>query len=111
MKMLEEIRILIVNFLNIIIISNPYIFLNFWSFIHLMVGVGIMYLFLNRKIPTPFLFLFMILVGWEVIEYAFYTSWFTHLFLVETTLDSLWDVIIGMLGGTVVYFSKWKKKQ
>ena len=109
--MFNEIRLLIGNFLGIIIVDTPYIFLSLWSFVHLIFGVGIMYLFISRKIPAPFLFLFVLLVGWEVIEYAFYTSWFIDLFISETTIDSLWDIIIGMLGGTIIYFSKWTKKQ
>lgn len=104
--MLEEIRVLIGNFLNIIIIDNPYIFVNLWSFIHLMMGAGIMYLFLKYKISTPFLFLFGILFTYEIVEYVLYTYLLTNIFIPETLIDVTWDMIIGMLSGTTVYFYK-----
>jgi len=103
--MLNEIRIFIANILNIVIIDNPYVFLDLWSFVHLFAGIGIMYLLLKRRIPIPFLFLFVFVVVFEIIEYAFYTHLFTQLFIPEMTLNVIWDIIIGMLGGTITYFS------
>ena len=46
---------------------------------------------------------------YEVIEYILYTN-LTSLFIPETHLDVIWDMIIGMAGGLIIFFKKREKK-
>lgn len=95
--MVVPIMIQIADFLNTIIISNQFIFINLWSFGHLLFGAVLMYLFLiDRK--DRFLKLFGLLVLYEIFEVLVIASG-SSLFRIESGIDQLYDLIFGILGG------------
>jgi len=84
----------IADFLNIILINNVFIFVNLWSFVHLVSGF-----LLYRYVSKDFLFLFLILISYELFEIIFYNV----LFVPELWTDIVWDIIIGMIGIWIAY--------
>lgn len=102
----NPVRLALISLLNTVIIDNSFIFLSLWSVGHLFLGGIITYILFNIKVQREriLICLFVILFSYEVIEYTLYTS--TSLFLQESSLDVIWDIIIGMLGGTIVFLRK-----
>ncbi len=92
---------IIADFLNIILIDNVFIFVNVWSFVHLVSGF-LLYRFVTKK----FLFIFLLLLVYELFEILFYTV----LFIPEIGIDIVWDLIIGMFGSYIAYkWFNWKR--
>ena len=113
--MINEIRLKIAEFLNIVIFDEKFIFLNMWHLVHLVSGVIIMFFIfkLFGKMRGRFLKLWMllgILVVYEAFE-LFFVAGGSGLFLAETKLDVLGDLVFGFLGGLLVYFTYPKKKR
>ena len=113
--MINEIRLKITEFLNIVILDNKLIFLNMWHFVHLISGAIIMFFIfrLFKKMRGRLLKLWVllgILVVYEAIE-LFFVAGGSNLFLAETRLDLLGDLAWGLLGGLLVYFIYPKKQR
>ncbi len=100
------------DFLNTIIFQNSWIFINFWSIVHIILGFLVM-LFLIKKFKMSFWKSFSIFVSllviWELFEFSFYSrsDW---LFKAETNLDVIWDILSGMLGGALCFRLNGDKK-
>ena len=107
----NPIRLAIANLLNIPIIQNSFIWINVWSIIHLLSGIGIFYLLIKTfKIKKyAFVYLFALLLIFEIFEFFCYTNWFVEYFIREEYVDVFWDITISMLGGVVAWLI-WKKK-
>lgn len=106
---------MITDFLNIVILDEKFIFLNLWHVVHFISGIIIMFLIflLFKKMKGRLLKLWMllgILVVYETIELFFFASG-SSLFFVETKLDTFGDLVVGILGGLLVYFTYPKKKR
>ncbi|MBU1027941.1 MAG: hypothetical protein KKF48_02750 [Nanoarchaeota archaeon] len=99
--MINSIRLQITDFLNIIIFQNSFFFLNFWSVVHLLFGVGIMYILIKKEVRCKFLFLFSLFSLWELFEF-FMIGMGSSLFLREFSIDVFYDIVYGMLGGFVI---------
>lgn len=108
-KMLDSIRIPIADFLNIILFQNKYIFINIWSIIHLIFGVGIMYFLIKWKIKWKYSILLVLLIVWELFEYFLYGIIQSSLFIPELFIDVIYDILIGMFGGFIATLI-WKNK-
>jgi hypothetical protein len=113
--MINEIRLKITEFLNIVILDNKLIFLNMWHLVHFISGVIVMFFIfkLFKKMRGRLLKLWMflgILIVYETIE-LFFVAGGSSLFMAETKLDLFWDLIFGFLGGLLVYFTYPKKKR
>ena len=108
----HPLRLAIASVLNIIIIDNSFIFLNVWSLGHLLFGGLVTYILFKIKAQKEFIliYLFFILFSYEIIEYILYNN-LTSLFLPESFVDVIWDLLIGITGGILVFFKKtrWKK--
>ena len=88
-------------YLNTVMVSNKYVFLNYWSWVHLCSGILIMLILTNLlglSVINSLIALFVLVILWELFEYVV-TEWFNLFYIRETFIDSAWDVIIGMLGG------------
>lgn len=108
--LLNQIRINIANFLNITLIDKPYIYLNFWSFLHMSSGFLIMAI-LNKnekiKLYEKYIITFILLVLWELFELSF-TSNGSNLFLLEKRKDIFFDLVMGMAGAFIKNINfKW----
>lgn len=110
--MINEIRLIIADFLNVVIINNNLIFLNFWHLVHFCFGMIIMWIIFDKfkKAREKLSVLLMSLILWEVFEWAVIMGGFL-LFRGETGLDILFDLIAGFLGGIIIYHYKTKKKK
>ena len=83
--------------------------------IHFISGVIIMFFIfkLFKKMRGKLLKLWMLLgllVIYETIELFFVASG-SNFFMAETKLDIFWDIVLGFLGGILVYFTYPKKKR
>ena len=107
----NPIRLAIGDFLNISIIQNSYIWINMWSVVHLVIGFLIIYLLIKvfKLKKYTLIYLFILLLIYEIIEFQFYTRWFVVYFMAEKFIDMLWDMVIGMFGGLIAWLI-WKKK-
>ncbi len=85
-----------------VIAKTDYFFIDYWSFIHFLNGLLIVF-FLNRiRSRHTFPILLAILLGWEIIEISFiYLS--IAVFDPETLPDQFTDLIIGLSGGLCVW--------
>jgi hypothetical protein len=80
------------NLFNKVIISNNLIFIDGWSLLHFIGGFIIIKYLLSEK-RNPLYSLFIILVLYEIYEIIFNIQ--------ESSLNRIWDLIIGMIGGYV----------
>ncbi len=86
-----------------IIFSTDYFFVDYWSFVHLINGFIIIFIFKRYNYKHPFFILMSILIGWEIIEISFiYFS--IKVFNPETIPDQITDIFIGFLGGLIMQF-------
>lgn len=77
------------NILNYTLIDNSFIFINLWSFIHLLSGF-LLYKYITQN---PYSLLILIIV-YEFIEFALWGVMFKP----ETPIDIIWDIIMGIIG-------------
>lgn len=81
-----------------VIFSTNYFFIDFWSFVHLINGILIIFFLKRFNFRRPFYILMIVLSGWEIIEISFiYFS--IKVFNPETIPDQFTDIFIGLLGG------------
>ncbi len=114
-KMLNELKSFMLaaaDFLNIPLIDNSYIFWDSYSLIHFFLGFIVMFFIYKypKKHNLRFFVLFLLLGLWEVFELVIIATG-SQLFRVDSTLNTLWDVIIGMLGGYLYWSIKEKRKK
>jgi len=100
--MLNELRIEMADFLGSTIIKSDYFFVDYWTFVHLFSGVLIMSFifrfFKDINSHEKFLLLFFLVAVWEVFERN------SPLIKEEAPLDIIYDLIVGVFGGSVSYF-------
>lgn len=108
---LNEARLALADFLNIPLINNNYILLDYYSLIHLISGFTIMFLVYKyfKRHNLRFFVLFLLLGLWEVFELVV-TATGSTFFRVDSKLNTIWDLMIGMLGGYLYIYVKEKKK-
>ena len=89
------------KFLNIELISNNFIFINLWSFIHLISG-GLIFIVLNKYYPdyNNVWIVLGILILYEIFEVMFYGT----LFKEETFIDIIWDLVFGVSGYLIMRY-------
>jgi hypothetical protein len=99
----------IANFLNIVLVDNMFIYLDLWSIVHFFTGLALMLLLLRfiKPVQATVYFLGLIFL-YEIFEVLFYGS----LFRWESNLNIIWDLIVGVLGGSIsiIYYIKNGKK-
>ena len=98
----NPVRLAIGNFLSTSIIDLPFLFIDFWSFVHLFAGMLIVYLFFKADFTEEFFlpYLFSVLFFYEIVESILYFN-LTRLFIVESFVNVAWDLIIGFMGGFI----------
>lgn len=107
-------RIGITDILNIVLIDTNFVFINIWWLVHLATFSLITFLLLRTKLSRMVIFLIVIskAVVYEIIEWFAYTSWIPVLFIIETKVDVVWDIIASVVAvGLVFWLSKKKKKK
>jgi len=96
----NPVRIAISNFLNKELISTQYFLLNIWSFIHLSAGMLLIYILIKLKAKWRYLILLGLLIIWEIFEIIMAST--TSLFIMESYLDIIWDLIFGFVGAGII---------
>ena len=96
---------------SVMIIENNFVYINFWSFLHLFLGFLIMFLIYKyqKKCGDKFFRLFVIIIAIELFEFAFVAGG-SSFFRKDPKLDTIWDLIIGMLGGYLYVYLKGNGK-
>ncbi len=104
--MINELRLKVTGFLGIPLVETNYFYVDSWTFIHLISGfLGLLLifkLFKKIKITSKFFLLFVFIFFWEIFELSI--SWIK----LETSIDIIYDLITGMLGGWLFYLVKNK---
>ena len=97
-------------FLYTVIYKNDYFFIDYWSFVHLILGFTIILLACYRKYTRPFVLLLSILFSWEITEISFIFI-AIHVFRPETIPDQFTDMFIGIAGGLLSWnLRRYRKK-
>ena len=99
----NPVRITVGTILQKKIINNNWIVLDLWSIVHLIVG-GFVMLFLNffnLSLRGRYLWLLGLLVAFEIFE-VFLSLGLSQIYIRESLINAVWDVIIGLIGGTIV---------
>ena len=80
--------------------QNSIIFIDFWTFAHLILAILlilIISIFIINKKRKIKLFM-LIIITWEFIEFNLYRSEIIPSIHSEPAIDIIWDIIIGILG-------------
>ena len=93
----------IADFLNIKIISNNFIFLNLWTFLHILTGI-LLFKFLPAQYNTYFIMI-LLLIAYEIIEIYFVSK--KMIFRRERKLDIFYDVLAGSIGYHIARIGLW----
>jgi hypothetical protein len=99
----NKIRLFIGNFLSIVLFKNEFFELDLWMFVHLLTGGLIMFILRVSKLKFKWrwgIFLTLI-IGFEIIEFFLYTN-LTTLFIPESPVNVIWDLIFGIVGAGIV---------
>ena len=95
-------------FLRTTVIDNPFIYLDYWSLVHLCSGIIIgIILYLSYKRRFGYLLAFLALIVYELFEYRFWDV----MFVPEPAINIVWDLIVGMLGYFLAVFLLGKIKK
>jgi hypothetical protein len=107
---LNEFRLALADLLNIIIFSNEIILINFWSVLHILFGFIVMWFVFNffDKTKERFLGLVIIIILWEIYE-SMFILFGSSMFRAEPSIDILWDLIAGVLGGSFYWYLRRNK--
>lgn len=102
-------RVKIGEILSSEIINNKYIYLSFWSLIHLISGAIVFRIlgYVEKDNKKRFLGFLGILILYEIVEFWAYNN--INFFISENIIDVVWDLIIGFLGGFITLFLEKKK--
>tara|TARA_Y100000031_G_scaffold146976_1_gene181464 strand:- start:778 stop:1119 length:342 start_codon:yes stop_codon:yes gene_type:complete len=103
---INELRIEIAEFFGTSLINKEYLFLDYWTIVHLVSGlIGMLLIFKffkDLKVYEKFILLFILISFWEIFELI--SSWIRP----EKSLDIFYDFVVGMFGGFTYLFSKEK---
>ncbi len=108
----DEFRLGVADFLNTDIINNYFIYVDYYTFIHIITGFIIMFLIYKifkraKKTNEKFVILVLIAVLWELFEFAFIASG-SKLFRRDSIINVVWDMIAGMFGGSIYWYFRKK---
>ncbi len=91
--------------------ENPLFFFDLWSLVHLWIGFILFFLIKSTRIRKPFLYLFFILLAYEIIEFSI-GSFGLRVFQSEIIKDHISDIILGILGGLIgLIFNTYLKRK
>ena len=76
-----------------ILFKNSWIFIDNFTFIHILFGITAMLGLFLLGVKNKYLFLFFILIGYEIYEYKTIKLEF---------IDTFWDIVFGMGGGYII---------
>lgn len=90
-----------------VIFEYNWFYYDFWSFVHLWSGAIIFAVLSAYNVKKRWLKLLLILGVFEVVETLFFIA-ILNLFKPEKAVDVVNDIVIGMLGGALMYaFFRW----
>ena len=97
----------VVLFLNQTLYRNPFIILNYWSFVHILSGISFYFLKPKKyKIKDWFMIWLYGNILFEIIEYVLALG--GNPLFVEEFIDIIWDILWGLLGFGIIYYLKTK---
>ena len=107
------------NFLNMSLIDTTYIYLDNWSFFHLLWGMILMFIVIKYMKDSSYLtksFIVFILLGiYEVWEFIAIQEgiliMIRPLYTFESYMNIFWDMKVGMFGGNLVFLSFKKNRE
>ncbi len=101
----HPVRLELAGVLSTVFFDNGHVFMNTWSLVHFISGMCIMYILIKGFDMKKNLLqiLMLILVVYELIEFALYFNLAPNWFFDESIRDVLSDLFFGMLGGFIVW--------
>ena len=106
--MINEIRLEIAEFLGTTLIDTNYLFIDYWTFLHLVSGFLGMWLIFkllrNYDTKRKFIVLPVFMFFWEVFEFSL-----PSFIRPEKFIDIFYDFILGFAGGYLFYYLKQRK--
>lgn len=101
----------ITEVLRTVIVSNDFIHVDLWSFVHLILGGLLLFLFsFFIKGIKRFYWVFGVLAIWELGEFIAYGIIKSPLVTIETRIDFITDLVVGMFGALIVSLLLFLKK-
>ena len=99
----NPVRSAIGNFLQTEVYKSNLVSLDLWAIVHLISGMGLMWILIlwKKKSNSKYLWLLGAVVLYEFVELFLYTN-LTTLFIPETMLNVVWDILVAMIGGVCV---------
>lgn len=94
-------------FLDRAILDHPFVYVDVWSLVHLTSGVilGLVFIRFTRAV-FALAWAVAFILGYELVELALNNV----VFVPETPVDTIWDVIIGFTGAFVAMRLTWRRK-
>ncbi len=91
--------------------ENPLFFFDLWSLVHLWIGFVLFFLIKSIRIRKTFLYLFLILLAYGIIEFTI-VSFRVGVFQSENIKGQISDIIVGILGGLIglIFYTYLKRK-
>jgi|SRR3989338_11060078 len=101
------------DFFNTPLYATNLIYIDFWTFLHFFLAIILMLLinYYTKKNSRKIIIFSIIIIGWELFEYLINSIVKLPFIPPETTLDVIWDFIIGTVGGAIGFFIARKNKQ
>jgi len=93
----------VVLFLNKTLVRQPFFILNWWSFVHLGIGMLVGYFF-----PKRFKQWFWLNIIFEFVEFVLALG--GNPLFVEEVVDIVWDISLSMFGFLILSLRKPRKK-
>ncbi len=89
------------------ILDFPFIYIDLWSFVHLTSGVllGLIFIRFTRAV-FALAWAVTLILAYEIAELALNNV----VFIPETPVDTIWDVIVGFAGAFLAMRLTWKRK-
>jgi len=113
-----NVRVTAGNFLSSTFFECSLFSLDYWSIVHLITAILLMTFLLtfdkyNKDLKKAFITHFSIIFVYEIIEAYWYLYAFKDLFIPETKVNVLLDLVVGMLGALLVIwiYKKYVRKE
>lgn len=94
----------IAHFLQTEILINKFVYIDIWSILHFFSGffLVIPIYYMTKRSFKALYWLAGILTLWELFEIIMWLVVQSIFFDPESAIDVLWDIFIGMVGGTIM---------
>lgn len=108
----SSIRLKVAAFLSTTLVSNRFLFFSIWSFVHFFAFIISTLILLKTKLSKRMIFFSLVFLAiiYEIIEWFAYMIWIPWFFIPETGIDIFWDIIVAIVGISLVLILSKRNK-